>query len=156
MNVEFKKITDNDKFCSSDVRTRFIGLVHFFEDALLELYPDIKKEALTKVDIILVDATHEQDEASCQRNTINENKFLIKIVFNGSRDIVEKLAHELCHVMQYLSGQLMVVNAKNNIVSWGGEEYILDQLPHNDRPWEKEAIPYGMKLHSYYLSSRHK
>lgn len=154
MNVEFKIIANNGQFFSSHVRNRFIKLVHFFEDYLLKLYTNVEKEEFKKVNIILVDATHVQEEASCQRSTLKENEFYIRMVFNGSRDVVEKLAHELCHVMQYLSGKLMVVNTENNIVSWKGEEFILTQLPHNDRPWEKEAIRFGLKLYGDYLSTK--
>jgi hypothetical protein len=47
------------------------------------------------------------------------------------------LSHEIVHVHQYYSGRLIF---DDNKITWMGDEYKLDGLPYDSRPWENEAF----------------
>lgn len=55
-----------------------------------------------------------------------------------SRDeSIEVFSHEVIHVQQYFSNDLIYNGVK---VYWKGQEFDLNEIEYNDRPWEKEAF----------------
>jgi hypothetical protein len=55
------------------------------------------------------------------------------------------IAHEIVHIRQYLSSDLIY---ENNVLIWKGEEIDADNLDYLDRPWEREAFFNESKLFS--------
>jgi len=153
MKIEFIHRNDDNRFNEEKMRARFRKAIAFLEDEILELYTGVTKRDLDITIIRLIDATSEQDEASVSRRLDNSNMFDMKMVFRGRQDIILKLAHELCHVMQQLSGLLIVKDAKNRIITWKGEEHTLCATHVTGSAWENDANLNGLKLHDRYLSS---
>lgn len=60
------------------------------------------------------------------------------------RDLVESVAHEMVHVKQWATGQLLDYLTDNNLCRYNGVIYNRDQLDYYDYPWEIEA--YGREV----------
>lgn len=56
------------------------------------------------------------------------------------REIITVMSHELIHLRQYFSEDLIVINGSAGIVKWKGEEMNVLNLEYNLRPWEIEAF----------------
>lgn len=56
------------------------------------------------------------------------------------REVITVMSHELIHLRQYFSEDLMVINGSAGIVKWKGEEMNVLNLEYNLRPWEVEAF----------------
>lgn len=61
------------------------------------------------------------------------------------------LAHEMVHAAQYIHGLLVL---KDNRAIWRDQHFIVDRIPYEDRPWEKEAHEWGYVLRKEYLGQR--
>ncbi|MNI50445.1 hypothetical protein D3C73_1051060 [compost metagenome] len=107
---------------------------------------------LSAARISIMDATSVIDCTCCTRNKNNKNLFFIKMVFSSSNDAVEMLIHKLCHVMQYLSGQLDAGSSESEL-TWKGEKFILSDIEPHRMPWERDAILNALTLHKYYMAS---
>lgn len=55
----------------------------------------------------------------------------------GRDESIEIFSHEVIHVQQYFSNDLVYDGVK---VYWKGEEFDLNEIEYSDRPWEKEAF----------------
>lgn len=58
------------------------------------------------------------------------------------------LAHEMVHAVQYISGELKLMNQK---ALWHNESFDVSRVRYEDRPWEKEAQNKAYVLRSDYL-----
>jgi hypothetical protein len=152
MDLIFIEHDDNDKFRDLHLRNKFYSVINSLESMFLVIYTELNESVLSTVKISIIDATSFIDRTCCTRNTNNKNCFLIKMVFSSSNDTVEMLIHELCHVMQYLSGQLDSGNSVSEL-TWKGEKFILSDIEPHRRPWERDAILNSLKLHEYYIAS---
>lgn len=57
---------------------------------------------------------------------------------NMSRsESIEVLCHEVIHMQQYVSGDLVY---NNNFIIWKGDKMELNSKEYLDRPWEKDAF----------------
>ncbi len=56
------------------------------------------------------------------------------------REVITVMSHELIHLRQYFSEDLMIINGSAGIVKWKGEEMNVLNLEYNLRPWEVEAF----------------
>jgi hypothetical protein len=56
---------------------------------------------------------------------------------------IEVLCHEVIHMQQYSSGDLVY---DNNFIIWKGEKIELNSKEYMDRPWEKDAFDRQSKL----------
>lgn len=61
-------------------------------------------------------------------------------------DTLSVLAHELTHVKQYATGQLLYDLKKPEISIWEGIQYDDDKIVYDEHPWEKDAVFYEEKL----------
>jgi hypothetical protein len=52
-------------------------------------------------------------------------------------EAIRVISHELIHVNQYNTGQLVYDNGE---ITWNGEKYDLSTLDYDYRPWEKNAF----------------
>lgn len=68
----------------------------------------------------------------------HEGHFFLFVEESGRARTMEILAHELAHVSQYLSRE--IVYNGGTIVFWRGKEYDLSQTDYSSRPWETEAF----------------
>lgn len=46
------------------------------------------------------------------------------------------LSHEMVHITQYLDGNLVY---ENDLLTWMGQDYNLETIEYDERPWEREA-----------------
>ena len=74
--------------------------------------------------------------------------FVIELHKNDNEaEKLKTLAHELCHVRQYVRGEL---NEAMN--TWKGCKIDSDAIPYDDQPWEKEANKLGNELYERYTN----
>lgn len=59
------------------------------------------------------------------------------------RESIEIIAHEIIHILQYNSSDLMY---ENSILIWKGEEFTVNSFSYDNRPWEIEAFSKGSSL----------
>lgn len=62
----------------------------------------------------------------------------------GRAHAIDVIAHELIHLQQYHSKDLIV--GDDTVVLWRGQSYDVLGLPYADRPWEREAFSYQREL----------
>ena len=53
------------------------------------------------------------------------------------REAMEIISHEIIHIVQYNTGQLIYENGQ---LYWEGQEYDLEKLDYDNRPWERAAF----------------
>ncbi len=58
------------------------------------------------------------------------------------------LAHEMVHAAQYIHGALTL---DENVAHWHDQTFVVDHIPYEDRPWEKEAHEWAYELRTDYL-----
>ena len=74
--------------------------------------------------------------------------FVIELHKNDNEaEKLKTLAHELCHVRQYVRNEL---NEAMN--TWKGCKIDSDAIPYDDQPWEKEANKLGNELYERYTN----
>jgi predicted metallopeptidase len=65
------------------------------------------------------------------------------------REAIEVISHEIIHIIQYNSGQLVYENSE---LYWEGQKYDLENMDYENRPWEREAFSretdLGMKVYN--------
>ena len=67
----------------------------------------------------------------------------------GNHDELIVLAHEMIHVNQFIRGQLKVNSEKD--VFWRKSTFnAVEEIPYQDRPWEKEALFLEKRLANLY------
>lgn len=71
-----------------------------------------------------------------------DENYVIYVVDLGRNAAIEVLSHELIHLKQIETKQLI---KGNKLVTWEGKEYN-PELPYDERPWEKDAFykQYGL------------
>lgn len=80
--------------------------------------------------------------------------FLIELLYDKDITVtVSKLAHELVHVKQYITGELK--HGKNNITLWKGEKYDEKITDYWDLPWEIEAYGREVGLYTRYYNKHY-
>lgn len=57
-------------------------------------------------------------------------------------EMLSILAHELTHVKQYATGQLLYDRRKPEISIWEGVRYDDSEIEYEDQPWEIDAVYY--------------
>lgn len=55
-------------------------------------------------------------------------------------EAIEVISHEIIHIEQYLSESL--IYTEDNLL-WNGQEYDLENLEYDERPWERDAFNRG-------------
>ena len=74
--------------------------------------------------------------------------FVIELHKNDNEaEKLKTLAHELCHVRQYVRNEL---NEAMN--TWKGCKIDSDAIPYDDQPWEVEANQLGNELYERYTN----
>lgn len=74
-------------------------------------------------------------------------------IFTGMMDrneAIEVLSHEVIHMLQYRSGNLIY---SNGMITWMGEVLDLNSKEYEQRPWEVEAFQQQTKLISLVKES---
>jgi hypothetical protein len=66
----------------------------------------------------------------------------------GRRESIEIISHEIIHISQYNTGQLIYENGE---LYWEGEFYDLETLDYDNRPWERDAFSGESNLSSKIL-----
>ncbi|TAN71252.1 MAG: hypothetical protein EPN17_02065 [Methylobacter sp.] len=153
MKIEFdlgKINPDSKKFDDQLLREDIKNAIGIYATKLPEIYRGLDSDVLDNVTIHIVDASNPDDyrqEAFTKKRKLDNSEFIIAISqFNGPTDIRELLAHELCHIAQFLTG-MIDDSVGNDSVIWEGERFVLSSIPHQKRPWEKDAIKNQLKLY---------
>lgn len=71
--------------------------------------------------------------------------YIIEINKLGAYEIKMVAAHELIHILQYESGQLVNVVYGRSVL-WEEDFYIISDIPHSQRPWELDAYVRAVPL----------
>lgn len=92
-----------------------------------------------------------KDEGSAGIEDYNTRKeprvFSIEIYkFLSSSSIIKALAHEMCHVKQYINHEI-----DENLTSWKGNFFDSDTNDYWNHPWEIEAYGYETSLASKFV-----
>lgn len=67
----------------------------------------------------------------------SDGLYYLFISENSKTQSITIIAHELIHLNQYHTGELVY---KNNLLTWQGKEYNLQEISYNLRPWEDDAF----------------
>lgn len=62
------------------------------------------------------------------------------------KDTISILAHELTHIKQYATGQLLYDFKNPEISIWEGKKYDDNKIAYEDQPWEKDAVKQEVAL----------
>lgn len=154
MEVKFKHHDQCDSFEDEGRRNLILKITQFLEVSILKLYPSVSSEKLESINLLFIDSTAAEVGSSCTQNIYDPSSFLIKISFESGHDIVEIIAHELCHVLQHISGKMSSIGDSKEIIKWEGREFNINNIEHSQRPWEIEAMMNAIQLHSLYYSRR--
>jgi hypothetical protein len=84
-------------------------------------------------------------------NLVYENKkFTLWVNEDLNRyQSINVLSHELVHLTQYYDGRLVL---KDNVPYWKGIRMPIETLEYKSRPWEQEAIKFGLYLEDSLLN----
>ena len=74
-----------------------------------------------------------------------EGSYYLFIDTYNKQEAIEIISHELVHIQQYNSGDLVYYNSK---CWWKGEEFDLSNIEYTRRPWEDEAFAYQSQISS--------
>jgi hypothetical protein len=86
----------------------------------------------------LSDKAKEQFDGELKAHIRRYNGMYYLFIDEYSREeVIEIVAHELIHIQQYDSNDLVYLNGS---VFWRGEEYDLTNIEYQKRPWEDEAF----------------
>ncbi len=72
----------------------------------------------------------------------NDDFYIFTSMMNRN-EAIEVLSHEVIHMLQYRSGNLIYANGN---VTWMGEVLDLNSKEYEQRPWEMEAFQQQTKL----------
>lgn len=67
----------------------------------------------------------------------HNNTYYLFIGDEDRYDAIEIIAHEIIHINQYNTNQLIF---DGQMITWEGQPFGLSDLEYNDRPWEKDAF----------------
>lgn len=101
----------------------------------------IKKDLLSK----------EKMSGSCTADdfSVSKRHFDFTIHIEESLNLKDKLsilAHEMTHVKQYATGQLLYDARKPEISIWEGKRYDDTKIEYDKQPWEKDAVKQEVAL----------
>lgn len=86
----------------------------------------------------LSDETKENFSGELKATIVYHNSaFYLFIDEHTHEDAISTISHEVVHMQQYLNSDLMV---DNETIYWKGENWSLDNIPYELRPWEVEAF----------------
>lgn len=81
-------------------------------------------------------------ELSAHIKKINE-EYVIWIDNEDRNSVIDIIAHELIHLKQFHSSELII---KNNVLTWKGDVYDANSIEYSGRPWEIDAVAKGKIL----------
>jgi len=140
MNIEFIEFEGKlGKFCDQGYCAKILDVVSFYEERILRFYDKVRRCELNEVRLGFADMTGTVNNASLKRSNDDHGIFLIRMAFNCSDDVPLIIAHELCHMMQFLSGWMDSVSDDPDVVIWKGEIFRKSNLDPLNMPWEKDA-----------------
>lgn len=93
------------------------------------------KEFIINIDVL--------EELSAEGYTYLTDDNEVQIQIRHSKSMLETLAHELVHAVQFLEGRL-----QDNCI-WEGISY--DKVPHSLQPWELEAYMLEHYVYTEYF-----
>lgn len=157
MKIEFDIINpESNRFENQLLREKVKSAISTYAAKLPDIYSGLDDEALDNITIHVVDASNidtHGEEAFTKRKCDN-SEFVIAInQFNGPNDILLLLAHELCHVAQFLTG-MIDDSMGNDSVTWLGNVYAFSSTPHQKRPWEQDALENQWKLYDAHPDTK--
>lgn len=92
----------------------------------------------------LPDALKQQGDVTVKAHIRGEgDSYIIWMDLLSRSESIDVLSHELIHLNQYKTKQLVVVGDK---VVWQGDTLNISDIPYNERPWEIDAFNKGKEL----------
>jgi len=93
----------------------------------------------------------EKMSGSCLADDFAANKKHYEFTINiddslNLEDTLSILAHEMTHVKQYATGQLLYDSANPHISIWEGKRYDDNKTPYAKQPWEIDAVAQEVAL----------
>lgn len=128
------KLTING--CINSTKKKILGQAAGYFLLLL-----IGKKLSRKVDlrITVLKKLDEDVEGFCYYPENNQPIYYVELLYNRSTGtMLHKLAHELVHVKQFITGELKYEG--RNTAIWGGDRFNLKKIDYWDQPWEIEAF----------------
>ena len=74
-----------------------------------------------------------------------DGRFYLFIEPLNRRKAITVIAHEIVHMRQYFDGTFQYDDGK---ITWNGQDYLLEDINYDDRPWETEAFQMESQLAS--------
>ena len=138
MNIELR-VTSESRF-EKDSYRQFVAL-HFkiIGEQLPYVYTGLSEKDLERLHIIVFDGPNTERSYTKPHST-DPFRYVICLVPEDATALPEVIAHELCHVIQFIQGRLKVFTGRNDALVWEGEVFYLQGRPYSKRPWEKEAM----------------
>lgn len=126
-----------------------LNRIHYYDTILLVGMDAAGLSGVTVVLNDLNDAAKNQFEGELKAHIRLFNG--VYYLFTGSLDrqeAIEVIAHEIVHIQQYESGELVYENGE---VTWQGEVYTLEE-DYEKRPWERDAFEKQNSIQSSILN----
>ena len=114
------------------------SLPSYYDTVLYVGLNALEAEGVTIIIDKLSDKAKEQFDGELKAHIRCYNNMYYLFIDEYSREeVIEIIAHELIHIQQYNSNDLVYLNGS---VFWRGEEYDLTNIEYQKRPWEDEAF----------------
>lgn len=132
---------------ATNLRDRIRAAALFFVDEIMprkrRLYISIKIDNSLLAEHNMVGSCEPVDEVLNKRHY----KFAIHLEKTLTDDeMLRTLAHEIVHVKQFTSGQMVSCRFNEDITFWNGKKYDENKTPYDKHPWEIDANKTADKL----------
>lgn len=129
------------------MRARLRQAAFFFIKKLMPKKRRLDIRIFVKKDLL----KNEKMSGSCTADdfSVNNRHFDFTIHIEERLNLEDKLsilAHELTHVKQYATGQLLYDSHNPEISIWEGKRYDDAKIVYENQPWEKDAVKQEIAL----------
>ena len=137
---------------------QFTGNNHIYNEKLPTYYDTILNAAMSEVgltgyNVVISELSEEakkQNDGELLAHVRYDEEFYIFIKDFSKTEAIDVISHEVIHMLQYRSGNLIY---SNGMITWMGEVLDLNSKEYEQRPWEIEAFQQQTKLISLVKGS---
>lgn len=126
--------------------------LHYYDTILAVGMDGVGLSGVTVVINDLTDAARNQFNGELKAHIRLSNDNGLYYLFVGAlnrSEAIEVIAHEIVHIQQYQSGELVY---ENDQITWQGYPYVLDE-EYERRPWERDAFSKQNSVESIILNT---
>lgn len=135
------------------LRASFRAAIDFF---IKQLMPRKRRlDIIVRFDPKLLLDSNMSGSCLAEDEAVNRRHYEFVIHIDDTMSIQDKLsilAHELTHVRQYSSGQLLYDQRDPSVSIWDGVRFHDDDLEYDDQPWEIDAVENEIRLYKELLA----